>query len=190
MKAEHKKKLENVKNKQTDNKAKIGWEIEVPGVSDLASNQSKIQDQIESNFDNVINSLDEIKAKDIDLTPLTKKMDELVEVVSENKAIVNVMSEYTNAVKEIKPVIKVNVPEPKQVAKERTIDDYKPVDTDTKTTQQYFGYVDKEGAWYIMRLYNGKESQNYRYAKGDKDYSNNWRKRKSQAYVKFDEVGL
>ncbi len=67
---------------------------------------------------------------------------------------------------------------------------YKLVDIETKSSQEYHGYADKSGHWFIMRLKKSKEGQNYRYTKGDKKYYDAWRKKRTHTYTRFHETGF
>ena len=48
----------------------------------------------------------------------------------------------------------------------------------------YFGYIDKLGNWYIMRLTDTTS----RFTRGDEDYSTGWTNRASLTYWRFDEI--
>ena len=61
---------------------------------------------------------------------------------------------------------------------------YKITDLDTAGTTKYFGYVDKDGNWYIMKL---TDTQG-RYIKGVSDYINNWINRATLSYDYFNVV--
>lgn len=49
----------------------------------------------------------------------------------------------------------------------------------------YFGFTNKSGAWYILRVDN---SGNYRYTKGSSDFATNWTDRTSLTYDYFDNI--
>lgn len=53
------------------------------------------------------------------------------------------------------------------------------------STPAYYGFTDKDGAWYIMRE---DTSGNYRYSQGGTDFSTNWTNRTSLSYDYFDVV--
>ena len=61
---------------------------------------------------------------------------------------------------------------------------YKIADLDTVGPTQYFGYVDKDGAWYIMRLTDAAA----RYVKGNDHYVDNWGTRDQLSYDYFDVI--
>lgn len=62
--------------------------------------------------------------------------------------------------------------------------EYKISDIDKSGTTKYFGYVDKRGYWYILRL----TSSEARYTKGTTNYTTNWTNRENLSYSRFDEV--
>lgn len=64
-------------------------------------------------------------------------------------------------------------------------DGYKISQIDDTTATVYFGYVNKDGAWYISRE---ESSGNYRYTKGTTDFSTNWTDRASLTYDYFDSI--
>ncbi len=52
----------------------------------------------------------------------------------------------------------------------------------------YYGYLNKNGAWYIMK--EDADAGNYRYAKGSVDFIVNWGNRKTDliTYGYFDDI--
>lgn len=48
----------------------------------------------------------------------------------------------------------------------------------------YYGFINKNGAWYIMKAVLSSGVTNYTYAKGDSGY--NWSNRASETYNRFD----
>lgn len=64
-------------------------------------------------------------------------------------------------------------------------DGYKITQIDDATSTTYFGYMNKDGAWYISRE---DSSGNYRYTKGASDFSTNWTNRASLTYDYFDNI--
>jgi len=68
---------------------------------------------------------------------------------------------------------------------ESAFPDYKISDLDTGGATEYFGFVDKRGRWYILKLTSTKAM----YAAGTLDYSTNWTNRATTVtYGTFDEV--
>ena len=56
-------------------------------------------------------------------------------------------------------------------------------DIDDASNPKYYGFEKADGGWYIMR--ENTSTKQYRYAKGDSDYSTNWTNRASQSYATF-----
>ena len=67
-----------------------------------------------------------------------------------------------------------------------SLDHYKPSDADETTANKYYGFLDKDGNWYIMK--NDTSANSYRYAKGSGSYSTNWTGRAGLTYGYFDVV--
>ena len=61
---------------------------------------------------------------------------------------------------------------------------YKITDIDSTEGTSYFGYVDKNGAWYIMKL----NPTDARYVKGTSNYTTNWTGRAGLTYDYFNNV--
>lgn len=64
--------------------------------------------------------------------------------------------------------------------------DYKISDMDTSSDPSYFGYIDKDGNWYITEL--TESTGEVRYCKGSSDYSTNWTSRASLTYDLYNNV--
>jgi len=65
----------------------------------------------------------------------------------------------------------------------RPLDGYEAADNEIGDTS-YYGYLDKDGNWYIMK----RTSTAVTYAKGITAYSTNWTNRASLSYDYFDQV--
>ena len=63
---------------------------------------------------------------------------------------------------------------------------YKASDVDEAADPKYYGYVDVNGAWYIME--KNVAAGTFRYIKGDEDYSTNWAAHSGLEYDHFNEV--
>jgi hypothetical protein len=57
---------------------------------------------------------------------------------------------------------------------------------DASATVQYFGFVNKDGAWYIQK--EDSSEGTYRYTKGSSNFATNWTNRTSLTYDYFDSV--
>lgn len=55
---------------------------------------------------------------------------------------------------------------------------------DDNSSPAFYGFVNKDGEWFIMKEENGE----YLYTKGSSDFSNNWANRTSLTYDTFDKV--
>lgn len=62
--------------------------------------------------------------------------------------------------------------------------EYKISDLDSVASPEYYGYVDKRGQWYIMRLTDTEA----RYSKGTDNYSTAWANRANLVYSQYNEV--
>ena len=69
------------------------------------------------------------------------------------------------------------------IAQKQPLDGYNISDLDTAGATQYFGFVNKDGAWYILQV---NSDNSIRYAKGPSTYS--WSARASQSYGVFSDV--
>ena len=70
-------------------------------------------------------------------------------------------------------------------AEKQPTDGYKISQVDDDDYPAYYGYVHQSGAWYIMQE---DSSGNYRYTKGDSNFSTNWTRRVLLSYDYFDTV--
>lgn len=70
-------------------------------------------------------------------------------------------------------------------AEKRPTDGYNVTEIDDSSSPIYYGYVNKDGAWFIMKE---DSSGAYRYAKGSSNFSTNWTNRASLSYDYFDAV--
>ncbi len=64
-------------------------------------------------------------------------------------------------------------------------DGYKISEIDDASSPAYYGFVDKTGAWFVMKE---DSSGAYRYTKGDTSFSTNWTNRASLTYGYFDQI--
>ena len=63
---------------------------------------------------------------------------------------------------------------------------YRFSDMDVSSDPMYVGYVDPDGAWYIMEFNNA--SGTARYVKGSSGYTTAWTNRAIQSYGYYNEV--
>lgn len=64
-------------------------------------------------------------------------------------------------------------------------DGYTLAQLDDAVTETYFGYLNKDGGWYILKE---DSSSNYRYVKGSSSFPTNWTNRAGLSYGYFDAV--
>lgn len=70
-------------------------------------------------------------------------------------------------------------------AEKKPTDGYNITEIDDTGDDTYYGYVDKDGKWYILKeLSTGA----YRYTKGSSGFSTNWTLRNSLSYGYFNDV--
>ncbi|MHA1827941.1 MAG: carboxypeptidase-like regulatory domain-containing protein [Candidatus Heimdallarchaeaceae archaeon] len=72
------------------------------------------------------------------------------------------------------------------VSNEDVFDKYQPSDEDAGGDPSYFGFLDRNGNWYIQQ-YNVANGT-FRYVKGSSNYQTNWTNRTSLSYGHFDQV--
>jgi len=70
-------------------------------------------------------------------------------------------------------------------AEKTPTDGFRITEIDDSSTPSYYGFVDKNGRWFIMKE---ESSGAYRYVKGGSNFSNSWSNRTSLTYGYFDEV--
>lgn len=66
------------------------------------------------------------------------------------------------------------------------LDNYKVSDVDDIDTTKYYGFLKKDGGWYIMR--EDTVAKTFRYVKGDAAYTTAWTARASQTYNYFNII--
>ncbi len=65
-----------------------------------------------------------------------------------------------------------------------SLDDFKISDIDESTSTAYYGFLDKDGNWYIMQV----TATAVRYKSGTSAYTTNWTGRVDLVYGYFDVV--
>jgi len=63
---------------------------------------------------------------------------------------------------------------------------FKVSDKDESGDPKYYGYLDKEGHWYILE--EGVAADTFRYAYGASDYATNWTGKAGLSYGLYNEV--
>lgn len=69
-----------------------------------------------------------------------------------------------------------------------TFDNYHVSDIDDAGTVKYYGFVDADGNWYIMKEDTSVSPKTYRYASGGVDYTTNFTDRASLSYSYFNSI--
>lgn len=59
-------------------------------------------------------------------------------------------------------------------------------DMDDASNPKYYGFLAKDGSWYIMK--NDETAKSFRYVKGDSDFITNWTNRTSLNYDYVNRV--
>lgn len=100
--------------------------------------------------------------------------------IVESKVDLNPIVKQIKAIKNV-----VNVPEvPTKVIKQTDIFEiYKPADTEEIGSSEYYGYLAKDGKWFIMRVSDSNGSKRYRYATGTKQYDFSNKEKLSYKYI-------
>lgn len=70
--------------------------------------------------------------------------------------------------------------------KEDIVVGFKVSDTDTAGDVKYYGYINSDGNWYIMREISSTGT--YRFTRGTTDYDTAWAARSSQIYTLYNIV--
>jgi hypothetical protein len=100
-----------------------------------------------------------------DNSTLEDKVSELGEAVKSIQ-INYEQTDITPLIAEIKKIKNIVNVEPTVIGQDNIFDIYKPADEDTDNPTKYYGYLAKDGRWFVMRVANGK----YRYATSKKKY--------------------
>ena len=61
-------------------------------------------------------------------------------------------------------------------------------DKDDDASPNYYGFLNSEGGWYIMKETISAGADTYRYIKGDSDYTTNWTGRAGLSYGYFNDI--
>jgi len=67
-------------------------------------------------------------------------------------------------------------------------------DIDNSSSQNFYGYIDYNGNWYIMKetlldtTYNTTDTYRYHWSNNENDYDSNWKNRKSLNYGRYDSI--
>lgn len=64
---------------------------------------------------------------------------------------------------------------------------YKIADIDDSSDPKYYGFVDKEGGWLILKEDTTSSPKTYRYERGTSGYTANWTNRAALTYYYYYE---
>jgi len=186
MKKEYADRLEEVRKKKQKGLGTVRQVLEIPQIAELIETQEQQAKKLNKNFDTIYNKLYELESKEVDLTPVVEETKNMAMRIVE--AIEAQEIDNEGVIKAIKGLdLVVNVPEQKVKESPNPYDTYRPADTQEGKGNRYYGYLHPTGKWFIVRL-GGKENKQYRYAKGNKNYAENWRRRTSHSYKRYNEV--
>jgi len=82
------------------------------------------------------------------------------------------------------------VPEPTVVKENDIFSVYKPADVDESESTKYYGYLSKDGNWFIMRSTTNGDKTKYRYTSGKGNFSKSFEKRHRLNYDYIDKVSF
>jgi len=68
-------------------------------------------------------------------------------------------------------------------AQNQPLDGYRISEVDDNNTIAFYGFINKDGAWFIMK--GDANTGSFRYAKGNSDFPNNWARRENLKYDYF-----
>ena len=121
-----------------------------------------------------------------DLSKLEKKLDTLTKATENNKvsipsldlsAVVKSSKETTDAINNLRFPIPNFVQDP--FIRYKPVDEF---DDGSSSSVKYYGFLDPEGHWYVMKYDPSASAKTMRYAFGGTDYSTNWTNRESLTY--------
>jgi len=71
-------------------------------------------------------------------------------------------------------------------AKNRPIDNYRISEIDDYDIDSYYGFIDENDNWFIMK--EDMDAGTYRYIKGDSNFPDNWNNRKNLTYDYYNKI--
>lgn len=72
------------------------------------------------------------------------------------------------------------------VTNQSPVGNYETANVDESSDPKYYGFLDRDGNWYILK--SATSGTVFTYAKGVTDYSTNWTNRASLTYDTFDNT--
>lgn len=122
----------------------------------------------------------------VDLSKLEKKIDALTKAMAQNKVVIpeinldpviEATQKTTDAISNIRFPIPNYVQDP--FIRYKAVDEF---DDGVAANIKYYGFIDPEGHWYIIKNDPSGSAKTYRYAFGGTDYVTNWTNRASLTY--------
>lgn len=176
---------DHIKSVQTDITALLTDVEEILREKEIQLDHKKILEDQRDKLLNINESLDEVPAK------ISDSIDKALNLIVEANHIN--LNEIITKIEAIKPVVTVKspiVPEPTVIKEDDIFSIYKPADTDEQESVKYYGYLAKDGSWFIMRESGSDERKRYRYASGKGNFEESFNNRKKIDYDYIDKVVL
>jgi hypothetical protein len=124
----------------------------------------------------------EVNEREIDFSPLTKSNEAVIKAiesihipeipVDDDTMVMQALAQVEDAVRTLRFPIPTVATDP--------LIRFKIADIDDATAVHYYGNIDPNGAWYIMK--EDSTAKTYRYASGSRDYPTNWTNRAILTY--------
>lgn len=111
-----------------------------------------------------------------DQLSLKEQLEQIKSVLEDREFTIKNAETLINAIKEIKPLVKLVGDDPTLA--------YKFSDADDDDSTKYYGYISKSGSWYIMRVTD--ESARYKF--GAREYEKMWGLRRGHQYKPYNEA--
>lgn len=192
MNEQYKKKLEQAKNKLNQQQAnQPGWLMGVLSNEDIQ--------RIHKSIDLMHQEVQEIVDKrQVEATEDNTKKFEALKLQVEDLKFQLSKGMTINNLKDFQPVIKapevnipeIKVPEPTIIKQDDIFSIYKPADIDEEESTKYYGYLSKDGDWFIMRSTTNGSKTKFRYATGKGEFDKNFGKRHKLDYNYIDKVSF
>ena len=166
LKNRQKKQAEQSQSKAQTHKELVDTITELKNSVESLQNTIKRQPELDtSELEGAIANLDksvsniQIKENKLDIQPIVKQIEAI-------KPIVNVPQQKTEIIKQ-----------------DDIFSLYKPADIEEVGSNEYYGYLAKDGKWFIMRVSSSDSGKKYRYATSNKQYDFKNKEKLSYKYI-------
>ncbi len=208
--------FEDILRKESNHPAVSAQVSQLENLNELNANilSALKDDQTPEKLDAAIQAIQAIKLeeKETDLSPVTTELRNLLTsiVALRNDTIANspkrleaLVTELITAVK----ALKLNVPKEFKLEEMQMrmlshgsggsgvavvggndLEKYKVSDIDDDASPNYYGFIEKSGAWYILK--EDTSAKTYRYVGGRSAYTTNWTNRASLTYTYFNAANI